>query len=85
MGLAVVIALVFGNMLATAGALSTGFIGGPIFPLFFVGGAAGTAINLISWHTVGPRCRLHDGRFDGSCSPSHAPPPDSSTEPNVDA
>ena len=47
MGLAVVIALVFGRMLATAGALSTGFIGGPIFPLFFVGGAAGTAVNLI--------------------------------------
>jgi H+/Cl- antiporter ClcA len=47
MGLAMVVALVFGKMLATAGALSTGFIGGPIFPLFFVGGAAGTAINLM--------------------------------------
>jgi H+/Cl- antiporter ClcA len=47
MGLAVVLALVFAKILATAGALSTGFIGGPIFPLFFVGGAAGTAINLM--------------------------------------
>lgn len=47
MGVALVLALVFGKILATAGAISTGFIGGPIFPLFFVGGAAGTAINLI--------------------------------------
>jgi H+/Cl- antiporter ClcA len=47
LGLALVIALVFAKMLATTGALATGFIGGPIFPLLFVGGAAGTAVNLI--------------------------------------
>jgi H+/Cl- antiporter ClcA len=47
MGVALVIVLVFAKIVATAGAISTGFIGGPIFPLFFVGGAAGTAINLI--------------------------------------
>jgi len=47
MGLALIVVLVFAKILATAGAISTGFIGGPIFPLFFVGGAAGTAINLI--------------------------------------
>ena len=47
MGVALVLALVFGKILATAGAISTGFIGGPIFPLFFVGGAAGTAVTLI--------------------------------------
>ena len=47
MGLFVLIALVFAKMLATTGALSTGFIGGPIFPLLFIGGTAGTAINLI--------------------------------------
>lgn len=47
MGVALVVLLVFAKILATAGAISTGFIGGPIFPLFFVGGAAGTAINLI--------------------------------------
>ena len=47
LGLAVVIAMVFAKMLATAGAFSTGFIGGPIFPLLFVGGAAGTAVHLI--------------------------------------
>ncbi len=47
MGVAMVTALVFAKLFATAGAIATGFIGGPIFPLFFVGGAAGTAINLI--------------------------------------
>ncbi len=47
MGAALIIVLVFAKLLATAGAISTGFIGGPIFPLFFVGGAAGTAVNLI--------------------------------------
>ena len=47
MGLVLVIVCVFAKILATAGALSTGFIGGPIFPLLFVGGAAGTALNLI--------------------------------------
>ncbi len=47
LGLTLVIVLVFAKMLATTGALSTGFIGGPIFPLLFVGGTAGTAVNLI--------------------------------------
>ena len=47
LGVGLILVLVFGKLLATAGAISTGFIGGPIFPLFFVGGAAGTAVNLI--------------------------------------
>ena len=47
MGAVLILVLVFAKILATAGAISTGFIGGPIFPLFFVGGAAGTAANLI--------------------------------------
>lgn len=47
LGLALVIVLVFAKMLATAGAFSAGFIGGPIFPLLFVGGTAGTAVNLL--------------------------------------
>ena len=34
-------------MLATAGAQSTGFIGGPIFPMFFIGGTAGTVVHLL--------------------------------------
>jgi H+/Cl- antiporter ClcA len=38
---------VFAKLLALAGALSMGFIGGPIFPLFFVGGTAGTVIWLL--------------------------------------
>jgi H+/Cl- antiporter ClcA len=46
-GIALVIIMVFAKMLATTSAFSTGFIGGPIFPLLFVGGAAGTAMNLI--------------------------------------
>jgi H+/Cl- antiporter ClcA len=47
MGLLLVVVMVFAKMLATSGALSTGFIGGPIFPLLFTGAAAGTAVNLI--------------------------------------
>jgi H+/Cl- antiporter ClcA len=47
LGLALVIVMVFAKMVATTAAFSTGFIGGPIFPLLFVGGAAGTAINLV--------------------------------------
>jgi H+/Cl- antiporter ClcA len=47
LGVALLIVYVFAKMLAMAGALSAGFIGGPIFPMFFIGGTAGTAINLI--------------------------------------
>ena len=47
MGLVMVIVYAFAKILATSGALSTGFIGGPIFPLLFVGGTAGTALNMI--------------------------------------
>jgi H+/Cl- antiporter ClcA len=47
LGIAMVLLLVFAKMLATSGAINTGFIGGPIFPLFFVGAAAGTAVNLV--------------------------------------
>jgi H+/Cl- antiporter ClcA len=35
------------KLLATSGALATGFIGGPIFPLFFVGGTIGEIISLL--------------------------------------
>jgi H+/Cl- antiporter ClcA len=45
--LAFLIVMVFAKMLVTAGAFSTGFIGGPIFPLLFVGGTAGTVVHLI--------------------------------------
>ena len=46
-GVALLIVYVFAKILATAGAISTGFIGGPIFPLFFVGGTMGTAVTLL--------------------------------------
>jgi H+/Cl- antiporter ClcA len=46
-GVALLVVYVFAKMLALAGALAAGFIGGPIFPLFFIGGTAGTAINLV--------------------------------------
>ena len=46
-GVGLLILFALAKMLALAGALSTGFIGGPIFPLLFVGGTLGTAINLI--------------------------------------
>jgi len=47
MGVVLLLVLVLAKMVATAGALSTGFIGGPIFPLFFVGGTAGTALHVL--------------------------------------
>lgn len=46
-GFLLLIVLVFAKMLATAGALATGFIGGPIFPVFFVGGAFGVALHVL--------------------------------------
>jgi H+/Cl- antiporter ClcA len=47
LGVTLLIVYVFAKMLATAGAQSTGFIGGPIFPMFFIGGTAGTVVHLL--------------------------------------
>jgi H+/Cl- antiporter ClcA len=47
LGVTLLIIYVFAKMLATAGAQSTGFIGGPIFPMFFIGGTAGTVVHLL--------------------------------------
>jgi H+/Cl- antiporter ClcA len=47
LGITLLIVYVFAKMLATAGAQSTGFIGGPIFPMFFIGGTAGTVVHLL--------------------------------------
>jgi len=47
LGVALLLVYVFAKILATAGAISTGFIGGPIFPLFFVGGTLGTVVTLL--------------------------------------
>jgi H+/Cl- antiporter ClcA len=46
-GVGLLIIFALAKMLALAGALSTGFIGGPIFPFLFIGGTLGTIINLI--------------------------------------
>jgi H+/Cl- antiporter ClcA len=46
-GAGLLIVFVFAKMLALGGALSFGFIGGPIFPLLFVGATLGSAVNLL--------------------------------------
>ena len=46
-GVALLVVYILAKILATAGALSFSFIGGPIFPLFFVGGTLGTVITLL--------------------------------------
>ena len=47
LGVILLIVYVFAKILATAGAQATGFIGGPIFPMFFIGGTAGTVVHLL--------------------------------------
>ena len=46
-GVALLIVFAIAKMLALGGALSFGFIGGPIFPLLFVGATLGSAINVL--------------------------------------
>jgi H+/Cl- antiporter ClcA len=46
-GAALLVVSIFAKILATAGALSTGFIGGTIFPMFFVGSTLGTVVTLL--------------------------------------
>jgi H+/Cl- antiporter ClcA len=45
LGLALLIIVVFAKIVALAGALSAGFVGGPIFPLLFIGATSGVAVN----------------------------------------
>lgn len=45
-GVTLLIVFALAKMVALAGALSFGFIGGPIFPMLFVGATLGSAINL---------------------------------------
>ena len=47
LGAGVVIAIVFANILVFALRQSTGFIGGPVFPMLFIGGTAGIAAHLL--------------------------------------
>ncbi|MCB0001357.1 MAG: chloride channel protein [Anaerolineae bacterium] len=46
-GVGLLILFALAKVLALGGALSFGFIGGPIFPLLFVGATLGSAINLL--------------------------------------
>jgi H+/Cl- antiporter ClcA len=46
-GFILLVVFALAKLLALSGALSFGFIGGPIFPLLFVGSSLGAAINLI--------------------------------------
>ena len=46
-GVALLLVYIFAKILATAGAMAASFIGGPIFPLFFVGGTLGTVLTLL--------------------------------------
>ena len=45
-GVAMLVLFALAKILALSGALSFGFIGGPIFPLLFVGATLGSALNL---------------------------------------
>lgn len=46
-GIVVLLLAVIARILATSGALATGFVGGPIFPTFFMGGTLGTIFTLL--------------------------------------
>ena len=46
LGTGLIVASVIAKIVATTGALSFGFVGGPIFPLLFVGGGMGAVIHL---------------------------------------
>ncbi|MCO5187967.1 MAG: chloride channel protein [Anaerolineae bacterium] len=46
-GATLLIVYALAKMLALGGALSFGFIGGPIFPMLFIGGTLGAAVNVL--------------------------------------
>lgn len=47
LGLALLLAILFGKMVAFAVSAASGFIGGPIFPVLFLGGTAGVIVNQV--------------------------------------
>lgn len=47
-GVGLLVASALAKIMATSGALSFGFVGGPVFPLLFVGGSVGTIVNLVA-------------------------------------
>lgn len=48
LGTGLILASLVVKMIATSGALSFGFVGGPVFPLLFVGGSLGVVVNDIA-------------------------------------
>jgi len=46
-GVILLLLAIIARILATSGALASGFIGGPIFPTFFIGGTLGAIITII--------------------------------------
>ncbi len=47
LGLAVLVATLLGKMVSFAASSASGFIGGPIFPILFIGGLAGIIVNQV--------------------------------------
>lgn len=47
LGLGLLIAILIGKMIAFAASSASGFIGGPIFPILFLGGTAGIIVNQV--------------------------------------
>ncbi len=47
LGLGLLIAILLGKMVAFAASSASGFIGGPIFPILFLGGTAGIIVNQV--------------------------------------
>jgi H+/Cl- antiporter ClcA len=47
LGLGILLGILFGKMVAFAVSQASGFIGGPIFPVLFVGGTAGVIVNQV--------------------------------------
>lgn len=47
LSLALLVAILIGKMIAFGASLASGFIGGPIFPILFLGGTAGLIVNQV--------------------------------------
>ncbi len=47
LGIGLLVAVLLGKMLAFAVSTATGFIGGPIFPMIFIGGTCGVMVNQV--------------------------------------
>ncbi len=47
LGTGLVLAMVVGKALAFAASSATGFVGGPVFPVLFIGGSAGVTVNML--------------------------------------